>query len=188
MRWALRQPSSYRASDRQWRRARAARQSLCSIPSDRRRQIGEASEATDDDVRVALELAAEAQPAWDARGGVMRADILERASDVFEENRAAADGPAGPRGGPHRGQCVDRGARSGRLPALLRQGGARAFLRRARRFRDPWANRTSSSSTGAASSCASRRGIFRSRSSPGRSQPRLRPATACSPSPPSRRP
>jgi RHH-type proline utilization regulon transcriptional repressor/proline dehydrogenase/delta 1-pyrroline-5-carboxylate dehydrogenase len=56
-------------------------------PSDRRRQIGEASEAFDDDVRAAMELAAEAQPAWDARGGVMRADILERASEVFEENR-----------------------------------------------------------------------------------------------------
>jgi RHH-type proline utilization regulon transcriptional repressor/proline dehydrogenase/delta 1-pyrroline-5-carboxylate dehydrogenase len=56
-------------------------------PSNRRRQIGEASEASDDDIRVALELAAEAQPAWDARGGIMRADILERASDVFEDNR-----------------------------------------------------------------------------------------------------
>jgi RHH-type proline utilization regulon transcriptional repressor/proline dehydrogenase/delta 1-pyrroline-5-carboxylate dehydrogenase len=56
-------------------------------PSDRRRQIGEASEASDDDVRTALELASEAQSAWDARGGVMRADILERASEAFEENR-----------------------------------------------------------------------------------------------------
>jgi RHH-type proline utilization regulon transcriptional repressor/proline dehydrogenase/delta 1-pyrroline-5-carboxylate dehydrogenase len=56
-------------------------------PADRRRQTGEASEALDDDIRVALELAAEAQPAWDVRGGIMRADILERASDAFEENR-----------------------------------------------------------------------------------------------------
>ena len=56
-------------------------------PADRRRQTGEASEASDDDIRVALDLAAEAQPAWDARGGVMRADILERAADALEENR-----------------------------------------------------------------------------------------------------
>ena len=56
-------------------------------PSDRRRQTGEASEASDDDIRVALELATQAQQAWDARGGVLRADILERASDVLEENR-----------------------------------------------------------------------------------------------------
>ena len=57
-------------------------------PADHRRQVGEASEASGDDVRVALELAAEAQPGWDSRGGVMRADILERASEAYEENRS----------------------------------------------------------------------------------------------------
>jgi RHH-type proline utilization regulon transcriptional repressor/proline dehydrogenase/delta 1-pyrroline-5-carboxylate dehydrogenase len=56
-------------------------------PSDRRRQTGEASEASDDDVMIAFELAAEAQPAWDSRGGIMRADVLERASEALEENR-----------------------------------------------------------------------------------------------------
>jgi RHH-type proline utilization regulon transcriptional repressor/proline dehydrogenase/delta 1-pyrroline-5-carboxylate dehydrogenase len=56
-------------------------------PSDRRRQIGEASEATDEDVRVALDLASDAQPAWDRRGAILRADILDRAADAFEAHR-----------------------------------------------------------------------------------------------------
>ncbi len=51
------------------------------------RQTGEASEASDDDIRTRLDLAADAQASWDRRGGIMRADILERAADLFEDNR-----------------------------------------------------------------------------------------------------
>jgi RHH-type proline utilization regulon transcriptional repressor/proline dehydrogenase/delta 1-pyrroline-5-carboxylate dehydrogenase len=86
MRWALAShPQSAHPIVNGAKRVRATKPIL--DPADRRRQIGEASEASDDDVRMALELAAEAQPAWDARGGIMRADILERASEAFEENR-----------------------------------------------------------------------------------------------------
>jgi RHH-type proline utilization regulon transcriptional repressor/proline dehydrogenase/delta 1-pyrroline-5-carboxylate dehydrogenase len=56
-------------------------------PADRRRQIGEVSEAADEDIRVALDLAADAQPAWDRRGAVMRADILDRAAGALEAHR-----------------------------------------------------------------------------------------------------
>jgi RHH-type proline utilization regulon transcriptional repressor/proline dehydrogenase/delta 1-pyrroline-5-carboxylate dehydrogenase len=66
-------------------RARATKPVL--DPADRRRQTGEASEASDEDICAALDLAAEAQPNWDARGGIMRADILERGADSLEDNR-----------------------------------------------------------------------------------------------------
>jgi RHH-type transcriptional regulator, proline utilization regulon repressor / proline dehydrogenase / delta 1-pyrroline-5-carboxylate dehydrogenase len=86
MRWALAShPQTANPIVNGAERARDTRPVL--DPADRRRQTGEASEASDDDIRVALELANEAQPAWDARGGIMRADILQRASDAFEENR-----------------------------------------------------------------------------------------------------
>jgi RHH-type proline utilization regulon transcriptional repressor/proline dehydrogenase/delta 1-pyrroline-5-carboxylate dehydrogenase len=57
-------------------------------PADRRREIGSASEATEDDIRAALDSAAGAQQSWDRKGGAARADILERAADLFEERRA----------------------------------------------------------------------------------------------------
>ena len=57
-------------------------------PADRRRQVGEVSEAADEDVTAALDIAATAQPEWDRQGGAARAGILERAADLFEENRA----------------------------------------------------------------------------------------------------
>ncbi|MBV9571263.1 MAG: bifunctional proline dehydrogenase/L-glutamate gamma-semialdehyde dehydrogenase PutA [Alphaproteobacteria bacterium] len=56
-------------------------------PSDRRRQIGEVSEVTDDDVKAALEAACGAQHEWNSLGGDARAKILERSADLFEENR-----------------------------------------------------------------------------------------------------
>jgi len=56
-------------------------------PADRRREVGRVGEAGDDDVRAALDSAASAQDAWDRRSGAARAAILERAADLFEENR-----------------------------------------------------------------------------------------------------
>jgi RHH-type proline utilization regulon transcriptional repressor/proline dehydrogenase/delta 1-pyrroline-5-carboxylate dehydrogenase len=56
-------------------------------PSDLRRQVGEASEASAEDIRDALEAGKRAQPEWDSAGGAHRAEILERGADVFEENR-----------------------------------------------------------------------------------------------------
>jgi RHH-type proline utilization regulon transcriptional repressor/proline dehydrogenase/delta 1-pyrroline-5-carboxylate dehydrogenase len=57
-------------------------------PSDRTRKIGDVSEVTDDDVKAALNAACRASPEWDSLGGDARAKILERAADLFEENRA----------------------------------------------------------------------------------------------------
>ncbi len=57
-------------------------------PSDRRREVGLVGEAADEDVRAALETAAAAQAGWDLKGGAERAAVLERAADLFEENRA----------------------------------------------------------------------------------------------------
>ena len=56
-------------------------------PTNRGRQIGVASETADEDVTAALDIAATAQPEWDRQGGAARASILERAADLFEENR-----------------------------------------------------------------------------------------------------
>ncbi|MGQ0741963.1 MAG: bifunctional proline dehydrogenase/L-glutamate gamma-semialdehyde dehydrogenase PutA [Alphaproteobacteria bacterium] len=57
-------------------------------PSDRKRKIGEVAFVTDDDVKAALDSACRAQHEWDAVGGAKRAQILERAADLFEQNRA----------------------------------------------------------------------------------------------------
>ena len=57
-------------------------------PADRRREIGMVSDASEEDVRAALDIAAGAQDAWDRQGGAARADLLERAADLFEERRA----------------------------------------------------------------------------------------------------
>jgi len=86
MRWALgSHPQTAHAIVNGGERVRDAKPVL--DPADRRRQTGEASEASDDDIGLALELAVDAQASWDGRGGIMRADILERASDLFEDNR-----------------------------------------------------------------------------------------------------
>ena len=58
-------------------------------PANRARQIGVVGEAADEDAGIALEAAAAAQPSWDRLGGAQRATILERAADLFVENRAA---------------------------------------------------------------------------------------------------
>ncbi|MGZ5923327.1 MAG: bifunctional proline dehydrogenase/L-glutamate gamma-semialdehyde dehydrogenase PutA [Rhizomicrobium sp.] len=57
-------------------------------PSDRRRIVGTVVEASAQDVARALSLAHAAQPQWDSVGGGARADILLRAADLFETNRA----------------------------------------------------------------------------------------------------
>ena len=57
-------------------------------PSDRNRIVGEVIEASDADVKDALTKAYNARIAWNALGGNKRADILERAADLYEKNRA----------------------------------------------------------------------------------------------------
>ena len=57
-------------------------------PADRKRKIGEVADVTDEDVSTALDAAARAQHEWDVLGGERRAQLLERAADLFEQNRA----------------------------------------------------------------------------------------------------
>ena len=57
-------------------------------PADRRRVVGTVVEASPEDARDALARAHKAQPAWNALGGAARAAVLERAADLYEENRA----------------------------------------------------------------------------------------------------
>ncbi|MDE2183817.1 MAG: bifunctional proline dehydrogenase/L-glutamate gamma-semialdehyde dehydrogenase PutA [Alphaproteobacteria bacterium] len=56
-------------------------------PANRQRLIGHVSTATPEVAREALELAHQAQTGWDKLGGEKRAGILEKAADIFEENR-----------------------------------------------------------------------------------------------------
>ncbi|MGD0190689.1 MAG: bifunctional proline dehydrogenase/L-glutamate gamma-semialdehyde dehydrogenase PutA [Rhizomicrobium sp.] len=57
-------------------------------PSDRRRLLGIAHEGGEAEAREALGLAHEAYREWDAFGGEARAKVLERAADLFEQDRA----------------------------------------------------------------------------------------------------
>jgi len=57
-------------------------------PADRRDQVGSSRDATPQEIVMAFDMGAGAQPAWDARGGDARAGVLERASDLLEAGRA----------------------------------------------------------------------------------------------------
>lgn len=54
-------------------------------PHDDRIEVGVAHEATDAAIDRAIQAAAAAQTAWDNLGGAKRAELLERAADLFEE-------------------------------------------------------------------------------------------------------
>jgi RHH-type transcriptional regulator, proline utilization regulon repressor / proline dehydrogenase / delta 1-pyrroline-5-carboxylate dehydrogenase len=55
-------------------------------PADQRLVIGEAEWASPEQALRALEIAAAAQPRWDAAGAKARAALLERTADLFEEH------------------------------------------------------------------------------------------------------
>ncbi len=57
-------------------------------PADRRRIIGEVAEAAGADVEAALSGALAAQPDWDRAPAAGRAEILERAADLYEAHMA----------------------------------------------------------------------------------------------------
>ncbi|HXL99781.1 MAG TPA: bifunctional proline dehydrogenase/L-glutamate gamma-semialdehyde dehydrogenase PutA, partial [Rhizomicrobium sp.] len=57
-------------------------------PSDHRRVVGEVTEASAADAADALARAHAAYPGWNDQRGNARAAVLERAADLFEENRA----------------------------------------------------------------------------------------------------
>ncbi|HEX3915244.1 MAG TPA: bifunctional proline dehydrogenase/L-glutamate gamma-semialdehyde dehydrogenase PutA [Steroidobacteraceae bacterium] len=60
-----------------------------SNPADRREQVGTTRDATADEIKMAFDASAAAQPAWNAGGGEVRASCLEKASDLLESDRAA---------------------------------------------------------------------------------------------------
>ena len=60
-----------------------------SDPADHGRSAGTAVEASPDDVARAVDVAARAQPAWNARPADERAAILERLADLLERDRPA---------------------------------------------------------------------------------------------------
>ena len=55
-------------------------------PADRRRIVGETSDATQEQVDQALGRARRAQTDWDSTSATERASILDRAADLYEEN------------------------------------------------------------------------------------------------------
>ncbi|HEX3397357.1 MAG TPA: bifunctional proline dehydrogenase/L-glutamate gamma-semialdehyde dehydrogenase PutA [Steroidobacteraceae bacterium] len=58
-------------------------------PADRREQVGTTRDATPDEIKMAFDAGAAAQPAWNTRGGAARADCLEKASGLLEADRGA---------------------------------------------------------------------------------------------------
>ena len=56
-------------------------------PADRRRVVGKVAEATRDDVGAAMQRALRAAPMWDGTRATDRADCLDRAADLMEQNR-----------------------------------------------------------------------------------------------------
>ena len=57
-------------------------------PADRRRVLGTVAEGGEAEAREALALAHDAYRDWDRAGGEMRAQVLERAADLFQQDRA----------------------------------------------------------------------------------------------------
>jgi RHH-type proline utilization regulon transcriptional repressor/proline dehydrogenase/delta 1-pyrroline-5-carboxylate dehydrogenase len=57
-------------------------------PADRRDQVGSTRDATPAEIAMAFDASGAAQPEWNGRGGVARADALDKASDLLEASRA----------------------------------------------------------------------------------------------------
>ena len=116
--------------------SRGDRASRCSTRPTAARQVGEVVDADAGDVDRALARAVTRAPRWDAHAGGERAPrCCERAADLYESARAAADGADRPRRRPTIPTALVRGARGGRFPALLRGARARRFRRAERAAR-----------------------------------------------------
>jgi RHH-type proline utilization regulon transcriptional repressor/proline dehydrogenase/delta 1-pyrroline-5-carboxylate dehydrogenase len=59
-----------------------------SNPADRRDSVGSARDATAEEIALAFDAGAAAQPAWNRLGGASRAACLDKASDLLEAGRA----------------------------------------------------------------------------------------------------
>ena len=111
-------------------------------PSDRRRQIGTVANApAGRRSKRRSPRAARAAPAWDRTPAEARAAALERAADLYERDRADADGADHPRGRPHDpGGARPRCARRPITAAITRAARPRRF-RRAERLPGPTGER-----------------------------------------------
>jgi RHH-type proline utilization regulon transcriptional repressor/proline dehydrogenase/delta 1-pyrroline-5-carboxylate dehydrogenase len=92
-------------------------------PADRRDTVGRARDATSTEIAEAFAAAARAQTAWDARGGVVRAECLDRAAALLEKLLRAAD----PRSREDLARRRFRGTRGDGLLPLLRGACARGI-------------------------------------------------------------
>jgi RHH-type proline utilization regulon transcriptional repressor/proline dehydrogenase/delta 1-pyrroline-5-carboxylate dehydrogenase len=68
--------------------AKGAESHAVTAPHDRRITLGSVLYASEADVETALARAHKAQPEWDALGGAARAEILDKAAALFNENKA----------------------------------------------------------------------------------------------------
>jgi RHH-type proline utilization regulon transcriptional repressor/proline dehydrogenase/delta 1-pyrroline-5-carboxylate dehydrogenase len=88
---AVREPLLRRLADLERRRWTAGEGSgqrhAVTAPFDRSHVVGEVVEATSEGIDAMLLRAAAAQASWDTRGGEARADLLDRAADLFEAHR-----------------------------------------------------------------------------------------------------
>ena len=84
---ALRQPA--RAAPIVGGRELAGTEEPVFDPSDRRRQVGRVVAAQPETIENALARAARAAPSWNGTPAEERAAILDKAADLYEENRAA---------------------------------------------------------------------------------------------------
>jgi len=160
-------------------------------PADRRRQVGEASEAADEDVRAALEKPPLRRKSHGIVGVERRARRFWRTPpNRFEGKPSAADGPSGARSGPDRRRRIDAKFARPSISCVIYAKEARTHFAGAdSRFRDRQEKRTEAHfARPRRFRPASRPGIFRFPSSVDKSPARLRREIACLPSPPSRTP
>jgi RHH-type transcriptional regulator, proline utilization regulon repressor / proline dehydrogenase / delta 1-pyrroline-5-carboxylate dehydrogenase len=57
-------------------------------PADRRDSVGSTRDATPEEIAMAFDASAAAQPAWNLQGGQARAGVLDKAAGLLEASRA----------------------------------------------------------------------------------------------------
>lgn len=77
-----------KAAGRKWKAGKAGKERPVADPSDRRRIVGAVAEASAEDAGRAVGAALAAQPGWDATPAASRAEMLERAADLYETHMA----------------------------------------------------------------------------------------------------
>ena len=123
-------------------RRRPAPRATLYDPADRRVRIGTAVEADARPSTARSPRSAQVSPTWDARGGVARAEVLERAADAIEARPRCLRRAARARSRQDARRRDRRSARGGRFLPLLRAAARGATSRGPPRCRRPPASRT----------------------------------------------